>query len=367
MTKYNSANERIKRRYLIYQREAMRKSESSIDTIAAAINRFDTFNRYRDFKSFHIQWAIDFKTHLAGQINSRTGKPLSKATQNGILNAVKGFFVWLADQQGYRSRLSYADAEYFNISLRDAQLARTHDARPVPTLHQIEHILRQMPDTTIIERRDRAVIALVTLTGIRGGAAVSLKRKHVDIDNKQAFQDGREVRTKFGKTIMTDFFPVGDYVLQIVVDWVRTLDEELLFGPEDPFFPKTRIEQSSEYRFQAVGIIREHWSTSQPIRNIFKKACQRAGLAYFNPHSCRNMLSTLAERRCITAEEFKAWSQNVGHEKPITSFLSYGHVPPERQSAIIRGMGSPKEAVEKADLFAAKVAEVLRKERIIGK
>ena len=40
---------------------------------------------------------------------------------------------------------------------------------------------------------------------------------------------------------------------------------------------------------------------------------------------------------CKTPEEFKAWSQNLGHEKVLTTFTSYGAVAAHRQAVLIRG------------------------------
>jgi hypothetical protein len=56
-----------------------------------------------------------------------------------------------------------------------------------------------------------------------------------------------------------------------------------------------------------------------------------AGLPYFNPHSFRATLVQLGEEVCKSPEEFKAWSQNLGHEKVLTTFTSYGTVACQRQ------------------------------------
>ena len=61
-----------------------------------------------------------------------------------------------------------------------------------------------------------------------------------------------------------------------------------------------------------------------------------AGLQYFNPHSIRNTLTQLGETVCQTPEAFKAWSQNLGHERVLTTFFSYGEVATRRQGEIIR-------------------------------
>ncbi|MDP3588927.1 MAG: site-specific integrase, partial [Methylobacter sp.] len=74
------------------------------------------------------------------------------------------------------------------------------------------------------------------------------------------------------------------------------------------------------------GFKREHWSTASPIRTIFKDAFESADLSYFNPHSFRKTIVTLGQKLCQTPEEFKSWSQNLGHEDVLTTLYSYGEV-----------------------------------------
>ena len=38
------------------------------------------------------------------------------------------------------------------------------------------------------------------------------------------------------------------------------------------------------------------------------------------------------------SEEYKAWSQNLGHENVLTTFSSYGDVAGHRQAQIIRSL-----------------------------
>ena len=52
----------------------------------------------------------------------------------------------------------------------------------------------------------------------------------------------------------------------------------------------------------------------------------------------------LGERVCKSPEEFKAWSQNLGHERVLTTFTSYGVVPAQRQAELIRQIGQPVNA-----------------------
>ena len=127
-----------------------------------------------------------------------------------------------------------------------------------------------------------------------------------------------------------------------MTDWVAYLREEKLWGNDDPLFPATCVAVGSTGHFEAVGLDRSHWSTAAPIRTIFREAFAAAGLPYFNPHSFRNTLVRLGETACQTPEEFKAWSQNLGHEGVLTTFYSYGEVGQRRQGEIINSLGAPQ-------------------------
>lgn len=341
MKKHNPVNERIKRQYFSYLKEAKRHSEPTVDAAAKALNRFEVYTRYRDFKAFHFEQAIAFKKHLAEQKGQQSGEKLSKATLHSTLTQLKRFFEWLSDKPGYKSRFQYSDAAYFNLSDKDMRIATAHREQKVPTLQQIKHVINTMPKATDIERRNRALVAFTLLTGARDSAIASMKLKHVDFITNSVNQDAREVKTKFSKTFKTFFFPVGAEIRLIVVEWLAYLRDEKLWGNDDPLFPATRMTLGGSYQFEVAGLARDHWSTASPIRKIFQEAFVGAGLPYFNPHSFRNTLVQLGQDVCKTPEQFKAWSQNLGHEKVLTTFLSYGEVACQRQKEILQGLSTP--------------------------
>jgi integrase len=365
--KYNPNNERIKRKYFTFMKEAKRQNEASIDAIAKALNRFEVYGKYRDFKAFHYEQAVGFKKYLAKQNNQQTGKKLSKATMNSTLRHLKAFFQWLSMQAGYKSRINYPDAEYFNLSEKDVRVASARRDKPVPTIAQIRHVIESMPADTVLERRDRCLIAFTLATGARDSATASMKLKHIDLAAGSVFQDAREVQTKFSKTFTTYFFPVGDDILAIVRDWVGYLRDEWLWGNDDPLFPKTAVALGQNRTFEAVGVKNEHWATASPIRTIFKVAFESAGLPYFNPHSFRKTLVGLGEKVCQTPEEFKSWSQNLGHEGVLTTFYSYGEVQPQRQAELIQQLGTPRDEIVQnisADAIAKAVAREMRNQSV---
>lgn len=358
MPKHNTANERIKREYFSYLKEAKRMSEKSIDQAAAAIAAFEASTGHKDFKRFHIEQAKAFKRKLEEAIGE-SGKPLAIATIRSRVMAVKAFFQWLPGRQGYR-RLGYADADYFNLSARNDRIASTTHGKSVPSIEQIRHVLKLMPHSSDIEKRNRATIAFALLTGARDDAIASFKLKHVDCTARTVDHDAREVRTKFGKTIKSDFFPVGDDVETIVIEWVAYLNETLLFGPNDALFPKTRVIIQENGGFKADGLTRENWTSAQPLRKIFARSFAAAGQPYYNPHTFRSTIARLGESICRTPEEFKAWSQNLGHESPLTTFTSYGAVPSHRQAEILSNLKAGQEAQRLGPFDNETVARVLR-------
>jgi integrase/recombinase XerC len=332
-------------RYFSFLKEAKRQSEPSVDAVAKALNRFEVHTRYRDFKAFHYNQAITFKNHLAEQQNQQTGKKLSKSTLHSTLALLKKFFQWLSEQPGYKSRLQYCNAEYFNLSDKEVRVATAHREQKTPTLEQVKHVISTMPIGTEIDRRNRALIAFTILTGARDSAIASMKLKHVDLAAGKVDQDAREVKTKFSKTFTTFFFPVEGEILKIVADWVTYLREVKLWSNDDPLFPSTLVRIGDKQQFEAVGLKRKHWSNTTPIRSIFRDAFKAAGLPYFNPHSFRNTLVLFGQSVCQTPEEFKAWSQNLGHEKVMTTFCSYGEVGSRRQGEIIRDLTTQRHTV----------------------
>ena len=106
MAKHNAANERIKREYFHYLKEARRRGEASIDGAAKALRRFEDATRQRDFKRFHREQAVSFKTALAEQSNARSGERLSWSTIQSTVRELRAFFLWLAGQPGYKNQNS---------------------------------------------------------------------------------------------------------------------------------------------------------------------------------------------------------------------------------------------------------------------
>jgi integrase/recombinase XerD len=341
MSKYCAENEKKKRDYAFFLEAANGKQSATIDAALRAIERFEISTGHKPFRKFNIEQARSFRSRLAEE-RGVGGKPLSSATVASTLKHLRNFFLCLSREPGFRSALNANDANYFTPSEQDLRVATARREKRVATLEEIKRVLAVMPTETAIARRNRALIAFAILTGARDGALASFRLKHVDMQAQTVFQDAREVRTKARKTFVSTFFPVGPEPVAIVADYLAMLKDELRFGPDDPLFPSTQMRRGADRSFVADGLSRKPWSGAEPIRQIFRRAFEAAGMLYANPHSLRDTLVRLGERLCRTPEEWKAWSQNLGHESEATTFVGYGHVPQHRQAEIIQSLASPR-------------------------
>ena len=336
--KFNPSNERIKHRYLAFLGNAKQMSPASVDQSAATLADYEGATSLKDFQSFRIEHAQRYKRYLSDAQNTQTGKPLAKATISSRLKCMKAFFQWLSHQPGFRSKITYSDAEYFNPTANDERIAKATREKQVPSLEQIRATIFNMPTETDIQRRNQALMAFAILSGARDNAIASMSLKHVDVKRRRVTQDAREVQTKNRKTMFTTFFPVGDDIEAVFAKWIEYLNGPLLWGPDDPLFPATKVALGESGLFESDGLDRKHWKNAAAIRKIFKEAFEDAGLPYFNPHSFRSTLATAGEDTCPNVEAFKAWSQNLGHSQVLTTLTSYGSVSQPRQDEILTKM-----------------------------
>lgn len=339
MRKTIEANERTKRTYTTYLRDAKGQDEASIDKALSAIRRFEESTRFKDFRQFHIEQAGQFKAALGRSRDERTGKPLSHATVDATLRLVKAFLHWLAGRPGFRSRISYADIEYFNNNTKNARVAHTQREIPYPSLEQAFRAFDAMPNRTDLDRRDKALFAFFMLTGVRVGAVSSLRLKHVNLEDGHVFQDARQVRTKNAKTIHTWFFPVDPTYRTCLDDWVTHLRHVKLFGPEDALFPKPEMGLSDGGGFAVTGLSREGYSDGARLNGIIRNAFAVVQMPEYTAHSFRKTLAMYGDQTCRNMEEMKAWSMNLGHENIATTVGSYMPVSRQRQGELIKNLG----------------------------
>jgi integrase len=334
--KLNPENERIKLTYFHFLENADGKAKTTIRQVEKAIRRFEDYTNSACFKTFNQKQAVGFKDFL-------TKQEIALATSLTTTNNLKRFLGWLAMQPGYKSKIKQNDIAYLSLPEKDVRAAQAPADKSTPTLLMIEMAVRKMPSNTPIEKRNRAMIALLALTATRVGALITLKIKHFDQSNMVILQNPLEVSTKFSKRIDAFICPFNTYLENVFLDWVTFLKDAQLFADIDPLFPKTAIGQDTNNFFIADGLSRQHWATTSPVRSILRQAFDETNIPRHTPHRFRNMLVNEAYDRGLSVAEMKALSQNLGHESPMTTLKSYGKIPVEQQGKLIRGIASKPE------------------------
>ena len=356
MTKVNPKNERHKHDWL---KELERDdSPSTIDHKMAALACFEEATDFIDFDKISVEAVDRFTDYVVT-------RPTRSRTNVATVNSVKSFFQWMVMDERIKGKLARKPINALRLKRKDRTASRARKARPIATIAQIEAALEAMPKNTAIERRNRALIAFALVSGARDGAIISMRVKHVDLINKQVHQDPNEVDTKAGKQINTWFFPVGEFFIQEVEDYLAYLKSEQDFTANDYLFTSSARGRSETDQFCIVGITKERWASAQPMRDIFRAAFKAVELPYFNPHSFRKTLMALAYDMELSGEEIKAWSQNLGHTKLDTSVNSYGAVSLDRQRARMLALHdkSAKNDPERAELIADVLAVIAAREK----
>ena len=322
MAEMNPANERLKHAWT--KELQISKQERTIDQRLAALAQFE---RLTDFASF-----ADFNRDLVDQyLDGLRKTPTRMKTKAAKVRHVRSFFDWMVMEEHLRPKAVRKAILALRLTDKEARTGRATKATAFPTLAEIEATIRNMPDATSIDLRNRALLAFTALSGARDGAIVSMKVKHLRWDKRQVEQHPDEVETKAGKMIETWFFPVGEFLEGEVKRYLDHLKGDLEFDDDDPLFPAPQMGHNEADQFCAVGLSKERWATPGPMRKIFRAAFESNGLKYFNPHSFRNMLVDLAYQRELDPQSFKAWSQNLGHEHLDTTYNSYGKLDANAQ------------------------------------
>lgn len=350
----NHANEKVKRLYLKWLRGPRGCAETTIVAVERALHQFEESTSFKCFKTFSERQATAFKAWLDSK--SRNGRAMSNTTKYHTLRLVKGFFSWLASQPGYRSRISLDAVSYLTLDRRTVNEVLSPRPRPHPSLEQVKQLVESIDGRSELDRRDRAIVSFLLLTGIRYQALCSLNLGGVDLERREVSQEPRSgVHTKFGKAMTTMLLPFDEVLIQAVQDWVKHLREVRRFAPTDPLFPRTRLVQApGSLSFRTDGVEPVFWRGGNSVRDILRTRSESAGLRYYPPHSYRHAACHLAIKLARTPEELKALSQNFGHEHVLTTLRTYGTIDQSRVADIISGMDFGQQAVGPDDTISVK-------------
>ncbi len=325
---YNPANERAKYKYRIHKKRVGRKDFKTIIADLKHIRDFEIFTGFKDFSTFNDTQADKY-------INDMFSRGLTLSYINDNLRALREFLSWLERQRGYR-KINYNHIEYLNLTNNQRMTAKATEYKKAYKYEEIFTTIRLMPAKTIIERRNKCMVSLQALCGLRISELRTVKMKSLICEDSVWFIDvnPKYMEVKFAKQRQANFMQLPDDILQNVLRW-RDFLISLDFKGIDPFFPQfeSQFNQSNllENKITHTGI-----KSNTTIRDVFKKSFEAAGYEYLRPHSFRHTMVRFAEKQ--TPEFMNAVRQSLGHSSIDTSFSSYGQLSEMEQRERISGL-----------------------------
>jgi site-specific recombinase XerC len=291
----NKSNWKMTRRYLDYRLQVDQVSPDSMEKEKTHLRYLLEWAQETSFSEVVTHRPTFPEFLLVHRLDGHQGH-LSAVYIKKILSTVRMFFTWLSDN-GYKN-IKQAWVKTIKVK----RLSDVPKNKEIVTLEEILAIARA-ETLTREERRARASLVFLYLSGMRIGAFVSLPVRCVDISNRLVDQfPSLGVRTKNGKHATTYLLDIPE-LLHVVQSW----HDEVVTTP--PFCSYWFSFLSSELLdFHPVGKFR-----SNLARRSFKAWLDRVGLLYHSPHKFRHGHIHYGLMRSKNVADFKAVSMNVMH------------------------------------------------------
>lgn len=323
--RHNDKNERVKYTYRIHKSRVRRKDKKTIIAELQHIREFELFTGFQGVECFNEGVADKYINHLLAM-----DKSFSYVNDN--LRALREFLNWLERQRGYRSKINYNHIEYLHLTNNQRRSAKATDYKQSYTYTQVIDTTRKMPASTAIEKRNRAIISLQALCGLRPSELRTVRIKSLVCVDDNWFVDinPKYVQSKFCKARKASFMPLPEDIQNNVIHWRAYLIEQG-FKPIDPLFPIIPKHFNQHHMLES-HLTATLIKSNSTLRTVFKNAFESAGYEYINPHNFRHTLMRYAEYQ--TPAFLNAVRQSLGHESIDVSFNSYGHLSDSDQQRL---------------------------------
>ena len=344
---WNKNNERLIHGFIIFCRQFNPKTTYAL---LVAVREMEAFCGLKDLNSYTIDDVDRYRTELRRRANPSEADPLSTSTLRHRASHIRRFLEWLIKQDGME-KLPRALPEYVILSKADTARSIKPTAKAYPTDDEAVRLVSAMPGKTLIERRDKAIVATSFLLGTRADATASLKIKHIDLESRSAYQIATESRIKNSKTQTTWFFPGDSIFVEVLTKWVRELERLGAMGDDALFPPDQELGRVAHWTFRGDKPIAP-WTSSRGVEKAFRRASEAADLPYFNPHSARHNVFFRKDKYCSTWRQRKAWSHNGGHESEAITERNYAKMTDEECRQVFSELTqSTGETLEDKDLM----------------
>jgi integrase len=272
-----------------------------------------------------------FPAYVEG-LRTTSGSLYSSGHLAGIFKTCRAFFVWARYE--YAGRYKHVDLNWIK-SLR-ASRGRSEQAelhkRELYTLDDVRRLV-SVPAESLAERRLRAAVALLFLSGMRIGAFLTLPLECVDIQGRQIMQlPSKGVHTKNSKAAVTFLLNIPD-LLEVVEEWDTFLRQKL---PPEAYWYAHLDAWGELCEKQPIG---DRAERRKDFRIALRGLCARAGVRYLSAHKFRHGHAVYALKQAKTPAQMKAISQNLMHSNMGITDGIYGRLVNDDVRDMIMGLG----------------------------
>lgn len=340
-------NAKIKLSYVIYLREARGLSIKTIHSKERIIAEFERIIKGRDFAIFQDKIANRYKKYLNNY--ERKGKHLTKKTVLNKLTTISDFYKWLIDQPGYKRRINKSHIDFLKLDLGTMNAIRTaQQFQKIPDLDYVTKLVGSIETKSDVDLRDRALIAFALLSGLRADSMTSVKIEDFDIEKLTVTLNPlKGAKTKFSKAFVVRLLVFDKKLLGPIIEWHSYLTKFKKFGPLDPLFPMTDMQNlPGTNTLSSFKVKPEFWKLPGSINKIIKDRSEKAGLSYYRPHLFRCLHSTLALGLARGTRELIAISRNLGHDSIKTTIGFYDYMDINTQLMVLSKIDFEKRMTE---------------------
>ncbi len=332
-TRYNEANEIAKYQFLKeLEHSGIKgndpKSEDTTWQYEKAIHEFEIATNFKDFRKYNSEFALEFKSYLEDKKNQRTDKNISKSLYVHYLKFVKEFIEWLRAENQEYSKITQRDINFLRTNKNDKNTALATAHQPSHPISVILAVIRNMPETTLLEIRNKAMISLCLLTTPRISALktarISSIRYFEEYEAWAFDQHPRLVDTKYKRHITSFFIGQSQDIIENVLRWWNLLKEKGFKG-DDYLFP--RIDSSFDSEGKSVCELTNNilGSSSWIGSSVFRKAFRENNLEFYRVHSFRHSMERAMEKEPYATQLLIALAENDGHKNQMATLVkSYG-------------------------------------------
>ena len=250
---------------------------------------------------------------LNARLDEKKGQQLSIVYVKKIIRCAYNFFHWLRMHNRGFVGISPAWID----TLKPPRMVSEPIEHEAITLEEVRAIAKA-PVYSLRNKRIRAAVILLFLSGIRIGAFVTLPISAVDLEELTIKQWPKlGVRTKFKKHATTYLLDIPD-LLEIVREW--DIEIRKVCKKDDLWFAV--ISPETEEIEPGINKVGEHRHAR--ARKDLKEWLDRVGLPYHSPHKFRHGHAVYALKRAQDVSALKAVSQNLMHSNLSVTDGVYG-------------------------------------------